>query len=242
MKQDDGELREAFVAAYPTYVAESLTALGVQMDAVLADAVVDGVGVLDGLLRHLEVTPVLEQRSSPLEIFRESLRPIDRALTLLGVPTPSGGSAARSIAPWDRYGLAPGSSQVLGEAAHEAHLRWGFTKAVAMSASVDDTAGPALGVFASLDDRDAIVPQAERSSYRTVVLPSDRSVSVVVASADELGVEAIVRSMAARSRVIVFGSNITDLDQIKFMSLGVSSTVDRRVVLGDLQSVLPPLV
>ncbi len=242
MKQDDGELRKAFVEAYPTYVAEAVGALGVQMDAVLADAVIDGVGVLDGLMSHLQETPVLEQRSSPLEIFREALRPIDRALNMLDVPLPSGNPSTRSFAPWDRYGLAPGSSLVLGEAAHEAHLRWGLTKAAAMAASVDTTAGPALGIFGSLGDREEIVPQAERSSYRTIVLPSDQAVSFVLASADEPGVEGIVRSMAGRSKVVVFGRQITDLDQIRFMSLGASLTVDRRLVMEDLTAVLPPLV
>jgi len=171
MTKDKGDIRGTFVAAYPRYVSQLLIDRGIGIDTTIADAVVEGTGVLDALLLGLSEEPVLEQRSSPLELFREALRPIDRALALLGVPVPHG-TGARSIVPWDRYALAPGSSKVLGEAAHEAHLRWGLAKAAEVAAFVDSTAGPTLGIFSSSADRALIVRQAEIASYRTVLLPS----------------------------------------------------------------------
>ncbi|MFV1999087.1 MAG: hypothetical protein ACC654_01840 [Acidimicrobiia bacterium] len=241
MTKDEGDIRSTFVAAYPRYVSQLLIDRGIGIDTTIADAVVEGTGVLDALLLGLSEDAVLEQRSSPLELFREALRPIDRALALLGVPVPPG-TGARSIVPWDRYALAPGSSKVLGEAAHEAHLRWGLAKAAEVAAFVDSTAGPTLGIFSSSADRALIVSQAEIASYRTVLLPSDSAVSVAVVSADERGADEIVRSCSKRSRVIVYGDSIDDIDQIRFMSLGASSTVRCDSVLGDLRTLLPPLV
>jgi hypothetical protein len=242
MTKDEGDLRSTFVAAYPRYVSRLLIDRGIGIDTTIADAVVEGAGVLDALLLGLSEEAVLEQRSSPLELFREALRPVDRALALLGVSVPAPGSGARSIVPWDRYALAPGSSKVLGEAAHEAHLRWGLAKAAEVAAFVDSTAGPTLGIFSSSADRALIVSQAEIASYRTVLLPSDSPVSVAVVSADERGADEIVRSCAKRSRVIVYGDSIDDIDQIRFMSLGASLTVRCDSVLGDLRALLPPLV
>ena len=111
-----------------------------------------------------------------------------------------------------------------------------------MAAHVDTTAGPSLGFFSSLADEALIVPQAENANYRTVSLPSESSISVAVVSADEPGADEIVRSASERSRVIVYGDSIDDIDQIRFMSLGASSTVRRDSVLEDLASLLPPLV
>jgi len=242
MTKDEAGVRDTFVAAYPRYVSQLLIDRGIEMNTTIADAVVEGTGVLDALLLGLSREASLDQRSSPLELFREALRPIDRALALLGVPVPTAGTGARALAPWDRYALAPGSSKVLGEAAHEAHLRWGLAKAAEVAAFVDSTAGPSLGIFSSLSDRALIVRQAESASYRTVVLPSDSAVSVAVVSADERGADEIVRSVSGRSRVIVYGDAIDDIDQIRFMSLGASSTVRRDSVLIDLTALLPPLV
>jgi len=242
MSKDEGGIRSTFVAAYPRYVSQLLIDRGIEINTTIADAVVEGSGVLDALLLGLSREASLDQRSSPLELFREALRPIDRALALLGVPVPKAGTGARTLAPWDRYALAPGSSKVLGEAAHEAHLRWGLAKAVEVAAFVDSTAGPSLGIFSSQSDRALIVGQAESASYRTVVLPSDTAVSVAVVSADERGANEIVRSVSGHSRVIVYGDAIDDMDQIRFMSLGASSTVRRDSVLVDLAALLPPLV
>ena len=195
------------------------------MDEILADAVVEGTSVLDGLLRSLEDTPVRDQHSTPLELFREALRPIDRALALTGAPEPPAGTGARRLAPWDHYGLSPGSSQVLSPSAHQAHLQWGVAKAAAMAQHVDSTTGPLLGLFCPAQDRPLLVGHAEMSGYRTVVMPTATPVAVAVVCAEEGGADAIVKDAAMESRVVVYGRSIDDIDEARFKSLGASTVV-----------------
>ncbi len=241
LKDESKDLREAFVEAYPPYVVSVLEQRGIAVDEILADAVIEGVSVLDGLLANLEDTPVPEQHSTPLELFREALRPIDRALGLLGAPEPTQGAGARHLAPWDHYGLSPGSSQVLGPSAHEAHLRWGVAKAAAMARLVDSTTGPALGLFCPPADRPVLVAHAERSGYRTVVMPTAKPVAVAVVSAEERGADAVVRDAATESRVVVYGRSIDDIDEIRFKSLGASLVVQADRFLEQPGEYLPSL-
>ena len=207
----------------------------------LGDAIVEGTAVLDGLLATFEATGLIDQTSSPLELFREALRPIDRALTLVGTSPPQPGSGATRIAPWDRYALSPGSSQVLGKRAQEAHIAWGLGKAQAIARTVDTTRGPAVGLLCPDSDLDVLVTDAEALHYRTIALPSDNDISVAVICADEAGADAVVRAMSQRARVIVYGRSIDDLDQIRFGSLGASSVVDTGRLLGRLSEYLPAI-
>jgi len=242
VKRESDELRAAFVDAYPRYVAVILTGRGIAIDAVIADAVVEGTAVLDGLLRTLGEIPLPEQRSSPLELFREALRPLDHALTLIGAPLPSEGIGALRLAPWDRFGLSPGSSRVLGDAAHEAHLEWSLTKAAAMASIFSTTAGPAVGLLCSASDRSGLVVQAEAAGYRTVVLPSDEPVAVAVVCADEPDADDVIRSTAGTARVVVYGRSIDDITQVRFASLGARSVLPADRFLDRLGDHLPPIV
>jgi len=239
-KTDD--LRRTFVEAYPLYVAGLLTKRGIPVDPVIADAVVEGTAVLDALLRALGEMSLPEQRSSPLELFREALRPIDRALELTGVPVGSHGSGARSLAPWDRYGLAPGSSQVLGDAAHEAHMLWGIAKARAMASTLDITLGPAVGLFCSPRERPVLVAHAEAAGYRTVGLPSDDAVAMAFVSGDQAGADRVIRVAAANTRVVVYGRSIDDLDRVRYASLGVHTVLGTEQFLANVAKHLPPIV
>lgn len=239
MEARENSVRRSFVEAYPRYVASVLASRGIGFDDVLADAVVEGTAVLDGLLATLEATEPVEQTSSPLELFREALRPIDRALTLMGVPPPQPGSGATRLAPWDRYALSPGSSRVLGDRAQEAHIAWGLAKAQAVAISVDSTQGPAVGLLCPVSDLGVLVAEAEAARYRTIVLPSDAEISVAVVCADEEGSDDVVRAVSQSAKVIVYGRSIDDLDQIRFASLGASAVLDDRTLLGGLSEHLP---
>ena len=73
MKNDENEIRRTFVEAYPRYVSQLLIGRGVEIGTTIADAVVEGVGILDALLLHLSERPALDQRTSPLERFREAV-------------------------------------------------------------------------------------------------------------------------------------------------------------------------
>jgi hypothetical protein len=241
MQSETDDVRRSFVDAYPRYVASLLTSRGVEVDDVLADAIVEGAAVLDGLLATLESIDPVHQASSPLELFREALRPIDRALTLLGVPPPQPGSGATRVAPWDRYALSPGSSQVLGARAQEAHIAWGLRKAQALARHHDPTQAPAIALLVPERDVAGLVAEAEAAHYRTVILPSVRDFAVAVVCADEVDAVSTIREASKRARVIVYGRSVDDLDQIRLTSLGATSVLDAGALLGRLAEHLPAI-
>ena len=239
MQSESSDVRRSFVDAYPRYVASLLASRGIQVDDVLGDAIVEGAAVLDGLLATLESVDPVDQVSSPLELFREALRPVDRALTLLGVPPPQSGSGATRIAPWDRYALSPGSSQVLGPRAQEAHIAWGLRKAQTLARHHDPTQAPAIGLLVPDRDLAGLVAEAEAAHYRTVILPNDGDFAVAVVCADESDAVSSVREASKRARVIVYGRSVDDLDQISLTSLGAASVLDAGALLGRLADHLP---
>jgi len=239
MQSESDDIRSSFVDAYPRYVASLLASRGIQVDDVLGDAIVEGAAVLDGLLATLESFDAVDQTSSPLELFREALRPVDRALTLLGVPPPQPGSGATRVAPWDRYALSPGSSQVLGPRAQEAHIEWGLRKAQAVARHHDPTQAPAIGLLVPDRDLPGLVAEAEAAHYRTVILPNDGDFAVAVVCADESDAVSTVREASKRARVIVYGRSVDDLDQMSLTSLGATSVLDAGALLGRLADHLP---
>ncbi len=229
-------LRSAFVDAYPTYVATLLTNRGVQMDVVIADAIVEGTAVLDGLLTTFEQTPLLDQRVSPLELFREALRPVDRALAAAGVPVPPDAHAI-AVAPWDRYALSPGSSQVLGAQAHDAHLRWAVTKASA--------AGPAVlaprAFVASGDQSPAGVAAAVESvGYRVVRDLSPGTALAVIASSVPEAHSLVSEAVGLDVHTVVYGE-VDDLETTGLRALGASTVVTGSRLMLAPEDVLPSI-
>lgn len=228
------DLRSALVSAYPVYVATLLNDRGVAVDDVIADAIVEGVSVLDGLLASFVALPPDRQRHSPLELFSEALRPIDRALALSGVPIQSQGSPVPS---WDRYGLAPGSSQVLGPDAHDAHLRWGAAKAVAVAAIV---LSPALYTMCLPDDRAVIEAAVSNADYRPVGAESAEAALVVLVDASIYGANEAIREASGSGKyVVAFKAGIDDIETVALLALGADHVVDRRTLLADFSSHVP---
>ena len=88
VEREDSELHAAFCEAYPLYVARTLVGSGVEVVDVIADAIVEGTMILGDSLSALEAAKPADQRSSPLELFRQALRPVDAALATIGVPVP----------------------------------------------------------------------------------------------------------------------------------------------------------
>jgi hypothetical protein len=230
-------IREAFVVAYPQYVAAILTERGIEMEPVIADGIVIGTGVLDGLLAALEaMTPGLASRS-PLELFREALRPVDRALDVAGVEPPKIEANQRQLLSWDRYALSPGSSLVLGATAHEAHIRWGIAKAQAFAAQ------PTAGLRCLDVDAPLFLSQFDALGYRVLRLPSTEDVSVGLVDIDEGDVDSIISDLAtAGAFVVAFGVDPDDLEQIRYKALGAAAVVPKRMILDDLASHIPAVV
>lgn len=232
MISDPSHLRTAFVEAYPTYVARLLHDRGIPLDEVMADAIVEGSAVLDGLLATLEGADAFAQRHSPLELFREALRPVDHALSVSGIEPPSGAGAPR-VAPWDRFGLSPGSSLVLGTEAHEAHLAWAVTKARIVAPSVNR---PGAAVIARDPARNVLMAAVEGCGYRIVPRAEASTVVVDVGTPDARAV--IATGQARGLRIIVIGS-IDDLTEPGLRALGADVIVDHERFVADPGAYLP---
>jgi len=241
MESTGEELREAFVDAYPRYVAEVLVTRGIEMTDLMADAIVEGANVLNGLLTGLEGTSFIDQRQSPLELFREALRPVARALHTAGVEPSAIDSATPALIAWDTYQLSPASSAALGTAAHEAHLRWGVEKARALGAVASQSPRAALIIVCSPEDRDTIGRQAIAAGFAVVDQVSDALFAVIDVDGGRHA-DSVVEAIAAGCRTVVFGSEIEDMQRAALRAQGVWKIVDRPEAIGDLSSVLPRLV
>jgi len=237
MSEEPIGIRVAFVAAYPRYVAEVLTERGIEIEPVIADGIVIGTGVLDGLLASLEaLTPGLAERS-PLELFREALRPVDHALGVAGIEPPSIDGYQREVLPWDRYAMSPGSSQQLGSEANEAHLRWGLSKAEAFAAQ------PRAGLRCLDADAPRLLSQLDALGYRVLRLPSAESVSIGLVDIDGGDSDAVISGLAAAGVLtIAFGVNPDDIEQIRFKALGATVVVPKESLLKDLAPHIPAIV
>lgn len=244
MDDEAGALKDAFVVAYPQYVARLLVERGIEIGEVLADAIVEGTAVLDGLLTTLLDTPPLQQRHSPLELFREALRPVDRALTTIGAPRPAVDGDQRRLHPWDGYALSPGSSQVLGTAAHDAHLSWGIRKAM-MVGALSSPVPPDQLVVALLcrkEDRDQLTVALRAAGYRTSAEVGEDTTFALV-DVDHVdrgtGSDAVQELVRSGVRVVAYGDQITDLVSIGLQASGVWKVVSRSAVLADLSLIVP---
>jgi hypothetical protein len=238
----DDSIREAFVEAYPTYVASRLHERGVEVDAFVADAIVEGVSLLDRLLARLEAMPPEDQRQSPLELFREALRPVGQALATAGVPPPPVAARLAQL-PWDVYDLAPGSSQVLGDRARDAHLRWGVTKALHLGAFSESrtTRRPAVLVLCPQADVPLIGASLDELGYRWAESIDDQPVVALVDMGMPDAGAAVRDAVGSGMRVVAYG-DIDDIQAVGLRAAGAWKVVRRTTVTFDLGSVLPTLV
>jgi hypothetical protein len=238
MHEDRSELHEAFIDAYPTYVVTMLQRRGITVTTVIADAIVEGVAVLDGLLTTLDGLEPIEQVHSPLELFREALRPIDHALGIEGIDPV--GTSVSTIAPWDRYDLAPGSSQVLGPRAHDSHLRWGVTKAAALAPMVNR---PRVWIVSRLERAGDIERVVADLGYAPETDPTTRPVVAIVDldAGRDVAHAAIRRAREQGVRIVVHGERIDDLDAAGVRAMGASVVVTTGALLARPEDFLPRL-
>jgi hypothetical protein len=236
MTAPPSELRTAFVEAYPEYVASALHDLGIEIDVIIADAIVEGAAVLNALLESLERLPPVEQRHSPLELFREALRPIDHALDVEGL-RPSVREIA-SLASWDRFGLAPGSSQVLGQRAHAAHLRWGVAKAAAVAPMV---MRPRAAIITDDDTFEQLSSGVEAAGYAVGGGGGQSFAIALVDTAMPRAGETISREAALGTFVVAFGDEVDDLSTPGLKALGASTVVRTHDLLTNPSAYIPEI-
>jgi hypothetical protein len=216
------DLIEALVIAYRPYVGSRLTERGLPP---VDDAVERGEAWLASALTELLALPYAEQRRSPLELFQEAMGAPTDALVELGAEPIARDEVAMAALPGDLFGLAPASSQELGEAAWAAHLAWGATKAAAMKPS-------AIAVTRNLLDGSRIEQAAAAAGYRlvtTATLPSEvgrHAVGFVDLEHPDAD-EAISILKEVCGRVVAFGPHVDDQAMTRARSLGATDAVPR---------------
>lgn len=233
-------LRSALVGAYPPYVAAVLKARGTAVPEMLDDAVGEGVAWLDEALGALLALPFRDQARGPLEVFQEAMRFPTGALLAAGVEQPLRDEAAVSALPGDHYGLAPASSQDLGEDVWAAHIVWGAAKAGAFR--------PWVSLLSDdLMDRSKVEPVVVEAGFRLVVWRDAAAVDVeagrpVTALVDLTHPDAdeVIRTVAESGvRVVGFGPHVDDMAMVRARTLGAVDALPRSVFFRSLARLLP---
>jgi hypothetical protein len=237
-------LRLAMVDAYPAYVASVLVSRRVEMTEVIADSIVEGAHVLDGLLATLEQTPPSLQRHSPLELFRESLRPVTKALTTAGTPEVVRDPEQTALLPWDRFALSPASTSSIGPDVHQAHLEWGVAKAAELGAHGQRSAPerPLLWFVCREADHEALTDAVERIGYRMLPAPQwDRPVAVLLDMAVDDAINLLGLAVTDGHRAIAYHDDLTDIRAAGLLAAGAWKVASRDDVLHRLGTILPVL-
>ena len=237
-------LRIALVDSYPNYVASVLVSRRIEVNEVLADSIVEGAQVLDGLMATLEATPPPLQRHSPLELFREALRPVTKALSTVGAPEVPRDPEQTALLPWDRFALSPASTSAIGPQVHKAHLAWGVAKAATLGALAErsNPERPLLWFVCRVDDTKAVVASGERSGYRMLPAPQwDRPVAVLLDLGVDGAMDLLALAVTDGHRVVVYDNEVDDIRSPGLRAAGAWKISTRDDVLHRLGSILPVL-
>ena len=224
------------MAAYRPYVLRRLEAAGLPP---VDEAIDRGAEWLAAALRDLLELPYREQRRSPLEVFQEAMSAPTEALSARGIEEVARDEVTVAALPGDRFGLAPASSQELGESAWAAHLAWGAAKAVRMKPT-------AIVLTRNLLDRSRIEEAAEQAGYRPVMVPAlpaeiERH-AVGMVDLEHPGADEAIRRLAdVCGRVVAFGPHVDDLAMTRARSLGASDAVPRSRFFGSLETWFAPV-
>jgi hypothetical protein len=212
-------LRDLLVASYGSYVRERLAARGLTPPPGLDDALEAGEQRLAETLDDLLGEPFDRQRRSPLEVFQEAMSEPTAALAAAATPEVRRDEVEEAALPGDRYGLAPASSQSLGEEVWRAHLEWGAAKVAFVTA-------PTVAVVCrNVMDRSRIEPALEQAGWR-LVAAAEASV-VAVDLEDEGALEAIEATVGRGARVVAFGPHVDTAALESAAAAGASRVMPR---------------
>ncbi len=235
-------LLQAFVAVYEPYVASRLAGVPGAEEVDVRAAIVAGREWLGEHLAALLAEPYRTQRRSPLEVFQEALAAPTAALDDAGVAPVRRDPAVSAALPGDTYGLAPASSQELGDGVWQAHLAWGATKAAAMRRSAADR--PRVGLYgADLMDRTRVEGVVRDSGCDLVIWrhPGDIDdaalglVDLTHGEADEA-----IAALAARGvRTVAFGPHVDDVAMARAGALGADEVLARSSFFRRLPELVP---
>ena len=243
-------LHSTLVSAFPAYVTAVFTERRYPLNRATALAIEEATAFLDVELAVVLELDYREQRRSPLELFRAALEMLATTLDYAGV---SPALTAPATAGGDAYGLAPGSSSVLGSEAHTAHLAWGAAKAAAFTAGRSTTpTDPVILLMASdRGDQSRVVPMLSSPGVECL---ATRNPAAVAAAVDERPIlvafidlahrsarGAVARLLDAGIPTIVYGDDVDDLVETGLRAQGVRKVIDRHDFVADPARFVPRL-
>jgi hypothetical protein len=243
-------LHSTLVSAFPAYVTAVFAERRYPLNRVTASATEEATALFDVELAVVLEQDYREQRQSPLELFRAALAVLAVTLADTGV---SPAATQPSTAEGDTYGLAPGSSSVLGTEAHEAHLVWGAAKASAFMAerSTVPTAPAILLVAADRGDQATLVPRLNSPGVDCLVARNPGAVAAaierrqILVACIDLGHrsarDVVIQLLEVAIPTIVYGDDIDDLIETGLLAQGVRTVVRRGDFVGDPSRFLPRL-
>ena len=225
------ELRVAFADAYEPHVRDRLSRLGIASTPAFEQSVADGREWLAGALDELAALAFDEQHRGPLELFQEAMRFPTAVLLDNGVEPISRDEVVSNAMPGDHFGLAPASSQELGDRAWRAHLDWGAAKAAAMSHP------RRVGILTrNLMDKSKLDAALAIRGYESVAVRGelpDRLDLVLVDLEHPKGLEIIGACVEAEVECLAFGPH-TDAESLAAAKVaGATSVMPRSQVLRD---------
>ncbi len=247
MTSDHGaELLAAFLAAYRPYLEARLAELGGAEAPGIEAAVAAGQAWLERALGELLAAAFPDQSRSPLEVFREAVRFPTAVLEAAGVEPVARDVVEAAALPGDLYGLAPASSQELGDEAWRAHLAWGVAKARSLAV-------PRVGLLASDGaDCSAVEAVASERGFRLEVWDDldavqgaleGRGPVLAFVDLDHDDADGVLGALAAAGvRVVAYGAGVDDLVMVRARTLGAAEVLPRRVFLGSIADLLPRLL
>jgi len=240
------ELRAAFSAAYRPHLESRLAVLGGADAPGIAAAATAGQEWLDEALGELLAAPFSRQSRSPLEVFQEAMRFATAVLEDAGMEAMARDAVEVAALPGDLYGLAPASSQELGDAAWRAHLAWGVAKARAVAL-------PRVGLLASDDaDRVLVEEAVSEKGFRLETWDDFDAVQealeargpvLAFVDLDHGDSDDVMRALAASAvRIVAFGGRVDDLLTVRAKTLGAADVLPRQVFFGSIADLLPSLL
>lgn len=235
-------LHSTLVSAFPAYVTAVFTERGYPLNRTMAVAIEEATAFLDVELAVVLEQEYQQQRRSPLELFRAALEMLAPTLAGAGM---SRAATGLSTAEGDTYGLAPGSSSVLGSEAHDAHLAWGAAKAAAFVAGRSTTPREQAILLMAADrgEQDVLLPLlgspgveclAARNPAAIATAIEQRAVLIAFVNfAHRSARSAVTRLVEADVPTIVYGDGIDDLTETGLLAQGIRAVIERDVFLAD---------
>ncbi|NNC92434.1 MAG: hypothetical protein HKN80_08045, partial [Acidimicrobiia bacterium] len=202
-------LHSAFVGAFIPYLKGILDER--RLPPLPDEALSSARAWLEEELAHLLALPFSRQHRSPLEVVQEAMAGPTAELDRVGAVAPLRDPVAVAALPGDRYGLAPASSNVLGEEAFAAHMAWGIAKAAALAPLVSGQGRQVIVVSNDLIDRSRIEDAVRGAELQMQSWPVAESTDVprpVLAFVDVThpdADEAIAVLAAAGTSVVAYG-------------------------------------